>query len=57
MKSEKIDELRNEIQKVASQHGVKNWSVCERIKIFLTGQLWLKVMTFNRPLQPQLPIV
>jgi len=28
MKPEKIDELRTEIQKVASRHGVKNWSFC-----------------------------
>ena len=26
----------------------------ERLKIFLTGKIWQKIMTFNEPLQPQL---
>ena len=29
----------------------------ERLKILLTGRLWLWVLTFNQPLQPQLPSV
>lgn len=29
-----------------------SWS--ERISLLLTGKLWHQVMTFNRPLQPQL---
>jgi hypothetical protein len=29
----------------------------ERIKILLTGRMWWSVLTFNRPLQPQLPSV
>lgn len=26
----------------------------ERVKVLFTGKIWQKVMTFNRPLQPQL---
>ena len=29
----------------------------ERLKILFTGRLWLQNLTFNRPLQPQLPSV
>lgn len=29
----------------------------ERIKFLLTGKLWLKMLTFNNPLQPQLPLI
>jgi len=29
----------------------------ERFKIFLTGKIWWSTMTFNKPLQPQLPSV
>jgi hypothetical protein len=28
-----------------------NWK--ERIKLFIHGRIWLKVLTFNKPLQPQ----
>jgi len=27
----------------------------ERIKVFLDGKIWLRVLTFGNPLQPQLP--
>lgn len=27
----------------------------ERLKILLTGKLWLSILTFNAQLQPQLP--
>lgn len=27
----------------------------ERLKLLVTGQLWLRQMNFGRPLQPQLP--
>lgn len=27
-------------------------TLVERIEIFLTGNLWLQVLTFNKPLQP-----
>ncbi len=27
-----------------------NW--CERLRILLTGDLWVSIMTFNQPLQP-----
>jgi hypothetical protein len=27
----------------------------ERIKLLFTGRMWFQVMTFNQPLQPQLP--
>ena len=32
------------------------WSVSfrERLKILLTGKVWHSIMTFNKPLQPQL---
>jgi hypothetical protein len=29
----------------------------ERIRVLFTGKLWLTVLTFNKPLQPQLPEV
>lgn len=29
----------------------------ERLKIIFTGHLWWSVLTFNQPLQPQLPSV
>ena len=29
----------------------------ERLKIFFTGKLWWSALTFNKPLQPQLPSV
>jgi hypothetical protein len=29
----------------------------ERIKLFLTGKLWLMILTYNHPLQPILPTV
>lgn len=29
-------------------------SFLERIKILLTGKVWHSIMTFNKPLQPQL---
>lgn len=29
----------------------------ERLKILLTGKIWLSQLTFNEPLQPQLPLV
>ena len=32
-------------------------SVWERIRILLFGRLWLRQLTFNNPLQPQLPQV
>ena len=25
----------------------------ERLKLLITGKIWLKVLTFNQPLQPQ----
>ena len=29
-------------------------SLKERVKLLFTGKLWQRIMTFNRPLQPQL---
>ena len=29
----------------------------ERVKMLLTGRMWWSVLTFNHPLQPQLPSV
>lgn len=29
----------------------------ERFKLLLTGKLWLSIMTFGKPLQPQRPSV
>jgi hypothetical protein len=29
----------------------------ERMKIVLTGRIWWAVLTFNTPLQPQVPMV
>lgn len=29
----------------------------ERFKMFQTGKIWLSQLTFNDPLQPQLPLV
>lgn len=29
----------------------------ERLKIIFTGRLWISMLTFNGPLQPQLPMV
>ena len=29
----------------------------ERLKVLLTGKFWLSQMTFNQPLQPQLPTI
>lgn len=28
----------------------------ERLKVFMSGVMWHQVMTFNGPLQPQLPL-
>ena len=35
------------------------WSLTwrERLRVLLTGRIWYSVLTFNRPLQPQLPSV
>lgn len=35
------------------------WSLSwkERLKLLFTGRLWLSVLTFNNPLQPQRPSV
>lgn len=30
------------------------FSLKERLRLLLTGKLWHQVMTFNKPLQPQL---
>ena len=30
-------------------------SFVERLRVLFFGKLWLAVMTFNKPLQPQLP--
>jgi len=32
-------------------------SAWERIKLLFTGRVWFTVLTFNGPLQPQLPMV
>ena len=32
-------------------------SFIERIKLLFTGLLWLKILTFNKPLQPQRPLI
>lgn len=32
-------------------------SFVERIKILFSGKMWLRVLTFNYPLQPQRPLV
>ena len=29
-------------------------SLRERLTLLLTGRIWLRILTFNRPLQPQL---
>jgi len=29
----------------------------ERLAILITGRLWISVLTFNKPLQPQLPSI
>lgn len=29
----------------------------ERIKMLLTGRIWWSILTFNNPLQPQLPSI
>lgn len=29
-------------------------SILERLKVLFTGRVWLSVLTFNHPLQPQL---
>ena len=31
-------------------------SILERLKVALRGKIWWSVFTFNRPLQPQLPL-
>jgi hypothetical protein len=38
---------------------VSCWSLTwkERVKLFLKGKMWLYVLTFNNPLQPQRPEV
>lgn len=32
-------------------------SFIERIKLLFTGRLWFKILTFNKPLQPQRPLI
>jgi len=32
-------------------------TIIERLKLLLTGKLWLRQMNFGEPLQPQLPTV
>ena len=32
-------------------------SIKERLQILFTGRLWLRMLTFNEPLQPQRPDV
>ncbi|MCK9596652.1 hypothetical protein M0R19_05670 [Candidatus Pacearchaeota archaeon] len=32
-------------------------SLLERVQILFTGKLWLRILTFNKHLQPQLPTV
>ncbi|MBU2685696.1 MAG: hypothetical protein KKF27_20835 [Gammaproteobacteria bacterium] len=31
-----------------------NLTIIERLKVLLTGKIWLSVLTFNKPLQPLL---
>ncbi len=32
-------------------------SFIERIKLLFTGRLWFKILTANKPLQPQRPLI
>jgi hypothetical protein len=32
-------------------------SIWERLRLLLTGKLWLIQLTFHQPLQPQLPLI
>lgn len=32
-------------------------TIIERIRILITGKLWIHILTFNKPLQPQRPLV
>lgn len=32
-------------------------SFLERLKLLVTGKLWINVLNFHKPLQPKLPIV
>lgn len=32
-------------------------SFIERIKLLFTGRLWFKILTLNKPLQPQRPLI
>lgn len=34
-----------------------SFTLRERIKVLFTGRIWWSVLTFNRPLQPQMPSV
>lgn len=38
-------------------HMITCWQLTwfERLRILITGKLWLEVLTFNRPLQPLKP--
>lgn len=46
-------------------HKTQNGTVCscwklsfrERLKVLFTGKVWMLVLTFNQPLQPQLPSI
>ena len=45
--------------KTAGGEVISLWGLTwrERIRLFFTGKLWLSVLTFNRALQPLLPMV
>ena len=47
------------VLKTADGEVISCWALTwrERLHVMFTGRLWYSVLTFNRPLQPQLPSV
>lgn len=47
------------VHKTGSGEVISCWKLTlwERIKVLFTGCVWYDVLTFNQPLQPQLPMI
>ena len=47
------------VRKTEDGEVVSCWTLTwwERLHVLITGRLWYSVLTFNQPLQPQLPSV
>lgn len=47
------------VRKAEDGEVVSCWKLTwwERVKVLITGKMWFACLTFNQPLQPQLPMI